>query len=336
MKRRRLLLFGLIVIFFHILRLWSVIPYLVNGFWVQGLGLLPTDKNTLVIQVFDLLVAYLFALIPYEIIYRTYPKWIAPGLVLAVGILGLLFILYFRGTIILQRKDIRLRDFSQWYSFYLALYTLFGIAFFFARFTRYKELQSKELQLQHHRAELSFLRSQVNPHFLFNSLNNIYALVYQGSAQSLTAIAGLSDLLRYMLYDASEAVPLEKEMDYIKKYIELQKLRFEAALILNLRVTGDTAAVMVPPLLLIPFVENAFKHGNLTSGDGLSITLHSTPEKTWFHCHNQKGDYGKDDAGGIGLDNVTRRLNLLYPGRHEISITDHPDHFTVNLELIHG
>ena len=184
-------------------------------------------------------------------------------------------------------------------------------------------------------AELYKLRQQLQPHFLFNSLNNIYSLVYQGSSQSLAAIAGLSDLLRYMLYDATEKVPLEKEIDYIRKYIELQKLRFEGPVNVSMQVTGATTGTLIPPLLLVPFVENAFKHGDFAGQEGLALTVHCTRQKTWFYCHNKKGNQQKDASGGIGLDNVKRRLALLYPGRHHITVDNTPDHFTVNLELLH-
>jgi len=170
--------------------------------------------------------------------------------------------------------------------------------------------------------------------FDFNSLNNIYSLVYQGSGQALTAIAGLSDLLRYMLYDAAEKVPLETEMDYIQKYIGLQQLRFEDPVEVNMKVEGSLAGIIIAPLLLIPFVENAFKHGDLGKG-GLSIYLNSDAQKTYFHCTNRKGLQQKDPGGGIGLENVKRRLSLLYPGKHILSIDDGPVNFSINLHLTH-
>jgi sensor histidine kinase YesM len=178
------------------------------------------------------------------------------------------------------------------------------------------------------------LRSQINPHFLFNSLNNIYSLVYHGSDQALTAIAGLSDLLRYMLYDAAEKVPLRTEMEYIEKYIGLQQLRFEHPIKVTVREEGDIRGIFVPPLLLIPFVENAFKHGDLDNG-GISVFISNSRQKTLFHCTNRKGLHRRDAGGGIGLENVKRRLSLLYPGKHEFSVDNGPVNFTINLELIH-
>jgi sensor histidine kinase YesM len=180
---------------------------------------------------------------------------------------------------------------------------------------------------------LSFLRSQLNPHFLFNSLNNIYSLAYRQSNQVLPAIAALSDLLRYMLYDSNEKVPLEKELAYIRKYIELQSLRFEQPILADVHVSGHIDEVMIPPLLLIPFIENAFKHGQFNTVSGLLVNIYTNDKKLHVHCHNKKGKQEKDAGGGIGLENVKRRLSLLYPNKHILLIDDKNDFFTVNLEL---
>jgi sensor histidine kinase YesM len=231
-------------------------------------------------------------------------------------------------------RGIRLRTFFLNHVFYTLISLVFGVSFYFIRWSRYKELQQKDLEIQNRKSELSFLRSQINPHFLFNSLNNIYSLVYQGSGQALTAIAGLSELLRYMLYDAAEKVPLATEMAYIQKYIGLQQLRFEHPVEVDLKMEGNMDGIVIPPLLLIPFIENAFKHGDLSKG-GLSIYLQSSSQKTYFHCTNRKGLQQKDPGGGIGLENVKRRLSLLYPDKHVFLIEEGPINFSINLELQH-
>jgi sensor histidine kinase YesM len=213
------------------------------------------------------------------------------------------------------------------------LYIIYGIVFYFIRYSYYKEMQQRELLLQNRQSELSFLRSQINPHFLFNSLNNIYSLAYQQSDRVLPAISGLSDLLRYMLYDANEKVPLEKELAYIRKYIDLQRLRFGQPIQADLHVAGKTDEVSIPPLLLIPFVENAFKHGDLSNGSGLQINIYTSDQKLHVLCYNKKGSQAKDAGGGIGLENVKRRLSLLYPGKHVLAVEDKNDFFSVNLEL---
>jgi LytS/YehU family sensor histidine kinase len=211
---------------------------------------------------------------------------------------------------------------------------LYAVIFYFIRYAYYRELQQKELQMQNRNAELMFLRSQVNPHFLFNSLNNIYSLVYANSVLALPAIAGLSDLLRYMLYHTDEKVAIEKELEYIRKYISLQKLRYDRAILADMYVNGSTEGIYIAPLVLIPFIENAFKHGDFTENNqGLVITIQIDQHKLVVFCMNKKGDQQKDNSGGIGLENVKRRLELLYPGKHTLRIDDLEDTFTVNLEL---
>ena len=135
-----------------------------------------------------------------------------------------------------------------------------------------------------------------------------------------------------MLYDANEKVPLEKELEYIRKYIDLQRLRFEQPVKVNLH-SVIRRSVMIPPLLLIPFVENAFKHGEFGNESGLLINIYTNNQKLHVHCQNKKGKQRKDSGGGIGLENVKRRLSLLYPGKHVLLVEDKNDFFTVNLEL---
>jgi len=234
-------------------------------------------------------------------------------------------------------QPIKLRNFFDENLFFTCIYILYGIVFYFVRYAWHKELGQKDLLLQNRLAELSFLRSQINPHFLFNSLNNIYALVYENSPNALPAIAGLSDLLRYMLYDNNDKVPLEKELAYIEKYIALQKLRFEHAVKANINAHGNTKQTTIEPLLLVPFIENAFKHGDFSAdGKGFEAAVHVTPNKLHFYCYNTKGSGTKDAGGGIGLANIRRRLQLLYPGRYALDIGDEENAFTVNLELRYG
>jgi hypothetical protein len=144
--------------------------------------------------------------------------------------------------------------------YFAIVYSAFGIVYFFVQNEHRRLLENKQLQLENKQTQLSFLQSQVNPHFLFNSLNNIYSLIYQNSPHSLDAVAKLSDILRYMLYDSAEKVSVQKEWNYIQKYIDLQLLRFEHPVNIQQQVNGNLEAVFIPPFLLIPFVENAFKH----------------------------------------------------------------------------
>lgn len=217
--------------------------------------------------------------------------------------------------------------------YFAVLYSAFGVTYFFLMSEHQHQLRQKNLMLINKQTELSFLRSQVNPHFLFNSLNNIYSLVYHQSDQSLTAIAKLSDLLRYMLYDSNELVPLQKELDYIHKYMELQQMRFDYALPATLELTGNPGKASIPPLLLIPFVENAFKHGDVRNGSTIRMHLHVDDQVMRFGISNQIGIQQKDAGGGIGLENVRRRLELLYPDHHKLEIRQTKDIFEVELEI---
>lgn len=190
-----------------------------------------------------------------------------------------------------------------------------------ARERREKEKENEALQ-----AELTFLRWQISPHFLFNSLNNMVALARKRSDNLEPMLIQLSTLMRYMLYETDERkVLLSREADYLKSYIELQSLRFGNEIRIHTDIVippGDHTAI--EPMLLIPFVENAFKHGTgMIVAPEITIYLRHENSNLLFMVKNkyQPGLEGsKDNAGGIGLANLQRRLNLLYPGRHELSI----------------
>lgn len=327
-----LLLTGFAICYF-IVHMAYDLPAVLNG--NSALLRLPQTRSSFAYLLLDMTISFFYTLIPFLALYYLYPrqKWFLAIAVIAV-VMSSLFFLHF-ALIQLISDYTRLRNFFRENLFYIAIYTVYGIVFYFTRYSYYKEMQQRELLLQSRQSELSFLRSQINPHFLFNSLNNIYSLAYQRSERVLPAIAGLSDLLRYMLYDTTEKVPLQKEAEYIRKYIDLQKLRFEQPVQADLHIAGDVENVFLPPLLLIPFVENAFKHGDFTNG-GLLMNIYTNDQKLHVHCHNKKGKQQKDTGGGIGLENVKRRLSLLYPGKHVLLIEDKNDSFIINLELIYA
>jgi two-component system, LytTR family, sensor kinase len=329
-----LLLTGFAACYF-IIHMAYDLPALLNG--NSRFARIATSRSMLVSLLADIVISFFYTLIPFLLLYYFYPqqKWLQPILLMVVFLPALFFL--HSWIMLFTEKYYRLRHFFNDNLFYLAIYIGYGIAFYFLRYSWFKEMQQKELLLQSRQSELSFLRSQINPHFLFNSLNNIYSLAYQRSERVLPAIAGLSDLLRYMLYDTTEKVPLEKEAEYIRKYIELQKLRFEQPVQASLHISGDIENVFIPPLLLIPFVENAFKHGDFSNGSsGLLMNIYTNDQKLHVHCHNKKGNQQKDSGGGIGLENVKRRLSLLYPGKHILLVEDKNDSFTINLELNYG
>ena len=184
-------------------------------------------------------------------------------------------------------------------------------------------------------SELAFLKSQINPHFLFNSLNNIYSLAYQKSEKTPEAVLKLSEIMRYMLYESNEnKVRLDEEIRYLENYIELQKLRFKDKTYIKFEMDGDTHNKKITPLVLISFVENAFKHGLATDKENpITIVLNVTSDKLFFQVINKKNNQNKDETGGIGLQNVKRRLDLLYRGEYRLHIEDNEAIYNCELYL---
>lgn len=195
-----------------------------------------------------------------------------------------------------------------------------------------------ELVSQTQISELVLLRSQVNPHFLFNTLNNIYSLVCKKSPDAPEAIMKLSSIMRYMLYDANtDKVLLEKEIEYLCSFIELQKLRLHKADFVEFHIEGEVGNKIIAPMLLLPFVENAFKHGNkLVPSPGILIHLAVAPHQLLFVIENHlKKNFTsqKDNIGGVGLQNIKRRLEILYPGKYTLKTTIENDLFKVKLSI---
>ena len=191
---------------------------------------------------------------------------------------------------------------------------------------------------QQQASELALMRSQVNPHFLFNTLNNIYSLVYRKSDDAPEAVMKLSSIMRYMLYDSASAqVPLEKEIEYLNSYIELQNLRIKHNDFVSLKIEGNIQSQNIAPMLLISFVENAFKHSNKNHRPGILIHLMADSGKLSFEVKNylkKAGSGAEEPSSGIGLHTIRRRLELIYPGRHTLSINQDAETFMIHLEII--
>jgi len=185
--------------------------------------------------------------------------------------------------------------------------------------------------------ELSFLKAQINPHFLFNTLNSIYALAIEQSPHTADAVVKLSSFMRYVTRDTGEDwVPLQRELDYIGQYIDLQRLRLADTATVSYVVTGPTAGLPIAPLLLISFIENAFKYGvNPAVDSPIEIDATVQHDRLRLHVHNRKVRQAMSagESGGLGLSNTRTRLNMLYPGRHTLAINDQPDTFTVDLTI---
>ncbi|WP_342085205.1 sensor histidine kinase [Dyadobacter sp. OTU695] len=206
---------------------------------------------------------------------------------------------------------------------------------------RFKNLQTQsELSRRQMESELQFLKSQINPHFLFNTLNNIYTLAYLKEDNAAPMIMKLSELLRYMLYQCQEQwVPLPDEVAFLRNIIEMQKLKsdlFQQQI--SFEVTGVGAGHRIAPLLLLTFFENCFKHSDLDLNAHGCIRIRldvDDPNKLYFYCFNTKRPAipTANEHGGIGLANLKKRLDLTYPRRHTLEITDNADTFEIRLTL---
>lgn len=205
-----------------------------------------------------------------------------------------------------------------------------------------KERLAKELEKLNTETELKYLKSQINPHFLFNSLNSIYSLAFQKSDLAPELILKLSDILRYILYDGSEKkVSLTQEIKYLKSYLELEKVRHGTRMDLDITVNGETDNKEIAPMLLIPFVENSFKHGlgkDMANGF-VRVNLDSHTDHLHFEIANSRPKNGSEVSskkgyqGGIGLINVQKRLKLLYPKRHSLNLSSTENEFKVELDI---
>ncbi|TCC93418.1 hypothetical protein EZ428_01195 [Pedobacter frigiditerrae] len=197
------------------------------------------------------------------------------------------------------------------------------------------EKVQRNLESEKKDMELQFLKSQLNPHFLFNSLNNIYSLAYQKSEKTADAILKLSEIMRYMIYESNDSwVDLSKEVEYVTSFVELQKLRFKDGASVVITINGEIDGQKIVPLILISFVENAFKHGVANEPeDPIKINIIANQKILHFSVSNKKSKTNKDAMGGVGLNNVERRLQLLYPDRYKLNIVNSATHYTTELML---
>lgn len=225
---------------------------------------------------------------------------------------------------------------------YLADNLYYGIPFIilsaavYATLNSFKqERRNSELKQEADKTELAFLKSQINPHFLYNSLNYLYGLAIPVSDKLAMAIVNLSDLMRYTLSDSKDGkVEISKEVGYIRNYIALFRMRFEPSFYVNFTVKGEESLKRIAALLLIPFVENALKHGVMNnSKHPVEIDLAVEDTVIVFIVENLIGHHQKDLSSGIGLINVQRRLQLIYPDRHSLTIIAVDNTYKIILQI---
>jgi len=199
-------------------------------------------------------------------------------------------------------------------------------------------IKKEELLKQAINTELVYLKSQIHPHFLFNTLNNIYSFIINDSPAAPAILMRLSSLMRYMLYESNAtAVPLSIELNYLRDYIGLQQLRYKANDVVDFNVEGDVEKCAIAPLLFVHMLENAYKHSpaNLESGS-IKVKVSIQRDSLVFRCDNPVGnkiDNLLEEPGGLGLTNVQKRLQLLYPDKHRFEIDKTETHFRVELKI---
>lgn len=257
-------------------------------------------------------------------------------LLLAYLLIQSFYDFYLFGYVLGPNRHVRLST-SLIYNFtHTSLYLLLTVALKFSMDWYEQKKVLQEIQVEKLQAEVNYLRSQVNPHFLFNALNNLYALTLKKSDKAPEIVLKLAEMMEYMLYESEETfVPLEKEINYLNNYLELEKIRQGNNADIRLTVQGNTEKCRIPPFLILPLVENAFKHGVSRSVHNaylfISITI---AEDLEIRIENNKGSIQQPTHnGGIGILNLRKRLELLFPGKHVLEIVDGTDKYQVYLKI---
>jgi len=198
-----------------------------------------------------------------------------------------------------------------------------------------RTLEYNKLILEENKnTEIKFLKAQINPHFIFNTLNNIYSMVYFKTEESLPAIEKLSQIMRFTTYESQkEHIKLSDEIAYIEAYIELEQLRHKENTFVTLAVACENEQIEIPPYILSPLVENALKHGTASAASPIDIDLKTDSRKLVFKVANEIGKQQKDKLGGIGLDNLRKRLEIHYPGMYRLKLTNEHNRFTAELQI---
>ncbi|TXF86324.1 hypothetical protein FUA23_19590 [Neolewinella aurantiaca] len=296
--------------------------------------------HDLLLTLASFVILFVYAAVPYAILRKKYDR---PWYVLAAWLLaGTLVAAGFRYIIeeVVAPVTIGFRNYPLGTSlltyyldnlYYLILHGAIGAVVFLLQTTQLREQQKQALIVENQRTELAFLRSQINPHFLFNTLNNVYSLFFQRSDKALRVIERLTVMLRYGLYEKAERVPLRKEVEHLVNFIELEKLRLDFEPDISLNLPDDDTLAEVPPLLLITFAENAFKHGDLRQP--LSIDLRADATTLTYAVTNHYGDKRKPQDGGIGIENLRKRLSLLYGDRATMDASKSADTYRAHLQI---
>lgn len=332
------LIFWLVLIFCNLLLIFGL-----SGFNFKIFT--PLRIISTLISIFYFAIAVyinLFFLLPVYLKKKKYIRFSLLHIIMVSGIIALNILT----TLLVEGASIKDYNIVFEYIFEFILISLLISVTTFLKFLRewirFKEesIKFKEAQSQKLESELKLLRGQINPHFLFNTLNNLYSLSLDKSDKTPSLILKLSDLMRYMLYDCRDnLVSVEKEITFISNYIELEKIRVGDDVSIKIQIKGNYADLLISPFLFIPFVENAFKHGCYKSYNSSFINILFDFEKKgeirFFieNCKEQKLSSEKSKYSGIGIENVKKRLSILYPEKYEIEINDGKNSYSVQLTI---
>ena len=268
------------------------------------------------------------------------------GLYILVNLVALVLLshIFFKLDVLLVRNFV-IKEFPESmpsYFPYLRIFTLLisvnliSLIFSLIYKVRSQELTEKQLSEEKLSTEVRLLKAQINPHFIFNSLNNIYSLAYSKSDQAPEAVLKLSEMLRYVYYDCSrDEVTLSAELDYIKNYIAFQQMKSPHNQNIILESDGVNEGFRIAPMLFIPFVENSFKYSKIEDQNDASVKIELSTEgnELLFKIANTHPENGNSPGSGMGIENVRNRLVLTYPGKHELKIRDEVNLFEVEMKI---
>jgi two-component system, LytTR family, sensor kinase len=217
-------------------------------------------------------------------------------------------------------------------------YIMYSYGYWYVRHTIRLEREKAQADREKAEAEIAFLQTQINPHFMYNTLNFMYSQAIMVSDPLAESIMALSDIMRYTIMEAGKkgTVSLEKEIEHIENYIKLQQFRFDNKLVIDFDIDGEEyiPTMEMLPLVLISFVENAFKHGDLTDPEMPLLIKITITENTFnFFIKNKKSFGSKERSSGIGMPNIIKRLQLIYPQKHSLIITDNPLYYASELNI---
>ena len=319
-------------------------------FWsLSFLVLLNILKVSSEVKQIDLIYTAIFHIPVVLIVYLNlkvlFPRFLEKGKYVIYGLFVLILIAFGAGFYIVL--------FGNWIDYifrgyyFIAYYSFWDISLYFVVYISLTSLlrlargwfRLQEMENEKTEFELKALRSQINPHFLFNSLNSIYSLARKKSELVPEKVVQLSDLMRHVIYESdADAIPLKKEIDMIRNYIELQNLRTPDSEKIELEILGDLKEQKIAPLLFLPFVENSFKHGLKGGGNRVfvRINIQVQQDSILFEIENSKGKNSEVQDGkysGIGIENVRKRLDLIYPEKYSLIIVDKEKTFKVTLNL---